>query len=397
MKNRNVYLDNAATTPLDKEVNKHIFNIQNKIYGNPSSFHKEGRAAFDILDIARKSAANSINAKSEEIIFTGSGTESDNLAIFGIAHAHQHKGKHIIVSAIEHKAVLSAAKELEKEGFDITYIQPNENGFVDIDKCIQAIRKDTILISLMYANNEIGTIQNIKALTTKVQTLRKDKETPFVHTDACQAVGMLPVNVQVLGIDLMTINSSKIYGPKGVGLLYIKNGIDTTPHIVGGDQENGKRAGTENVALISGFAMALEKSVKREKETAPKLEKLRDYFIENLKKELPDLQISGLKEKRLPNNVHVIIPHVEGEALVLMLAEKGIACSTGSACSSTDLTPSHVLQAIKISDDYIHGSVRFSLGLSTTIKDLDYTILNLKNCVDKLRQITPSKLPYQNI
>ena len=385
---KTIYLDYAATTPLSPIVHKAMLEIEAKIYGNPSSMHREGRKAFDILERARADTASSIGANPKEIIFTGSGTESDNLAIIGVAHAYKKFGRHIIVSTIEHKAVLAATHRLEAEGFEVTYLPVTENGLVSVEECITSIRPDTILISIMYANNEIGTIEPIARLATAIKKLRREKTTPLFHTDACQAVGMLPVDVSELGIDLMTINSSKIYGPKGIGLLYVKSGVYLEPLIVGGDQESGKRAGTENVALAHGFALALKNAVATQNQTSKDITALRNYFIEKLFTICPDIILNGHRQNRLPNNVHVSIPYIEGESLVLMLDKYGVCCSTGSACSAIDLSPSHVLRAIGITDELIHGSLRFSLGTSTTTEKIDLAVDSLEKCIVTLRGIT---------
>lgn len=383
-----IYLDHSATTPLDIEVHEEMSRIGTGIYGNPSSMHHQGRLAFDLLENARRSIATTLGSQPSEIIFTGSGTESDNLAIIGIAHAYQEHGKHIIVSAIEHKAVLAAAKHLETEGFEVTYLPVDTDGLINIDACIRAIRPDTILVSIMYANNEIGTIQPIAELSTLLKKNRGQNVTPLLHTDACQAVGMLPITVSEIGADAMTINSSKIYGPKGIGLLYVKNGLRVEPVIVGGDQELGKRAGTENVILAHGFAVALSNACNTQLTTHTHTMELRDYFMHTLCATHPDIVLNGHQHKRLPNNLHISIPHLEGESLVLQLDQYGICCSTGSACSAVDLEPSHVLRAIGVDDELIHGSLRFSLGKTTTIEDINYTLRCLTQCIETLRTIT---------
>ena len=389
---KTIYLDHAATTPLSPLVYKAMVSIEASIYGNPSSMHREGRRAFDILEQSRLDIATTIGAKPKEIIFTGSGTESDNLAIIGIAHAYKKYGRHIIVSAIEHKAVLASAHKLEKEGFTVTYLPVSKDGLIKVVDCVAAVRPDTILISIMHANNEIGTVEPITGLTAAIKKLRGEKTTPLFHTDACQGVGMLPVDVSKLGVDLMTINSSKIYGPKGIGLLYVKSGIYPEPLIVGGDQESGKRAGTENITLAHGFALALQNAVTSREANVSKLIALRDYFIKELISVCPDIIINGHRKKRLPNNIHISVPYIEGESLVLMLDKFGVCCSTGSACSAIDLTPSHVLRAIGIKDELIHGSLRFSLGNSTTKEEIDYTVVSIKKCINTLSRITA--LPY---
>ncbi len=385
---KTVYLDYAATTPLDPDVAQHMHRVQDEIYANPSSLHHQGRCAFDRLQEARGNIAQALGAEASEIIFTGSGTESDNMALYGIAHAYKQYGKHIIISAIEHKAVLAMAHKLESEGFTVTYLPVDHQGLVDVDTCVAALRHDTILVSVMYANNEIGTIQPIAKLGEALLKRKTPSGTPFFHSDACQAVGLLPVEISKLHVDLLTINSSKIYGPKGIGLLYVKNGVQLAPLIVGGDQESGKRAGTENVALACGFARALQKACTMHAENCRRLMHLRDYCIATLKRHCPDVILNGHPSKRLANNIHITIPHIEGESLVLLLDTYGICCATGSACSALDLTPSHVLRAIGVSDEYIHGSIRLSLGLHTTQEDIDYTVGALAECIKKLRDIS---------
>lgn len=385
---KTVYLDNAATTPLAAEVSREMQRVSFDLYGNPSSMHHQGRRALDLLEQSRNTIATALGACPAEINFTGSGTESDNLALSGIAHAHKQFGRHIIVSIIEHKAILASAHRLKEEGFEITYLPVTADGLIDVDACMAAIRPDTILISVMYANNEIGTIQPIGALASLIKNKRGDAVTPLIHTDACQAAGMLPIQIPQLGVDLMTINSSKIYGPKGIGLLYKKNGVQIDPLIVGGDQESGIRAGTENVALAYGFSLALLHACSTQKATYAQTAELRDYFIDELKTMCPDMILNGHPSERLPNNVHVSIPYIEGESLVLQLDQHGICCSTGSACSAVDLTPSHVLRAIGVTDELIHGSLRFSLGTSTSKEDINYTVACLGLCIKTLRSLT---------
>jgi len=395
---RTVYLDHAATTPLDPDVYAVMLPHLQETFGNPSSLHHAGREAKQVLEHARNDIAHTLGVLSNEIIFTSSGTESANLAILGVAKAYQSEGKHIIVSSIEHKAVLEAAANLESQGFVITYLPTDHSGCINVEECIRAIRPDTILISIMYANNEIGTVEPIPELAKRVHSLRRTAYTPLLHTDACQAVGMLPINIPELGVDLMTCNSSKIYGPKGIGLLYTRHGVKIAPRIVGGDQERGMRAGTENVPLAVGFAKAIEKSFLYQEKYSNNLNVLKKYFIEALKNSIPDIVINGPTKERLPNNVHISIPHIEGESLLLLLDEQGICCSTGSACSTRDLSPSHVLRAIGLSDELIHGSLRFTLGHDTTKEDLDYTVSALARSRQTLRSITaPSLLKAQLI
>jgi len=390
--NKTIYLDNAASTPLDPAVFAVMQPILQENYGNPSSLHQVGRKAYDTLIAARQSVADSLAVEPNEIIFTGSGTESDNLAIIGLAHANQSHGRHIIVSAIEHKAVLVAAKQLEAEGFTVTYLPVDEYGRIRIEDLLNSLTPKTILVSIMYANNEIGTIQPISLIVETIHEHYKNKWCPIVHTDACQAVGLLPVAPHTLGVDAMTINSAKIYGPKGVGLLYLKAGTTLSPLIVGGEQEWKRRAGTENLANIVGFAKALALAVVNTEQTATQLTTLRDEFITNLKTNIPTLFLNGHPTKRLPNNVHICIPDIEGESILLMLDAHGICASTGSACSAHDLEPSYVLSAIGLRDDVIHGSIRFSLGKYTTEEDLRYTVDTLTNIYHTLFSLSSAPI-----
>ena len=382
---KSVYLDYAAAAPLDPEVCSAMQEVSLSIFGNPSSMHHQGRAAFDILEAARTRIAKCIAAKPTEIVFTASGTESDNLALYGVTKAYQEHGQHIIVSAIEHKAILNVAKRLESEGFSVTYIPVDKVGLVDVGSVLAAIRPDTTLVSVMYANSEIGTTEPITKLAA---ALKGSKEKPLLHTDATQAAEFLSLSTDELGVDLMTLNSAKVYGPKGIGLLYVKEGVDIKPLVVGGDQEVGVRAGTESVVLAHGFSIALEKACNLRESTSHKLLELRDYFIDGLKNLNADIVFNGDLKGRLPNNINISIPYLEGESLVLLLDHYGICCATGSACSTNDLTPSHVLRAIGVSDELIHGSLRFSLGRNTTKDEIDYTIQCLEKCINTLMQIT---------
>lgn len=383
---RIIYLDHSSTTPLDEDsfnVMKDIF--ENK-YANPSSLYNTGREMKSIINDYRHKTAQLLEVLDKEIIFTGSGTEADNLAILGLGRANKKHGKHIIISAIEHKAILEATKVLEKEGFEITFLPVNKDGLININECLKLIRPDTILVSIIYANNEIGTIEPISDLSKKIR--KNHPDFPIIHTDACQAVGLLEIRPNIIGVDSMTLNSSKIYGPKGVGLLYKRKSIQIEPIIVGGEQENGLRAGTENVALIAGFVTSLLKAEKMKKGESVRLKKLNVFFVRELKSQIPNIVFNGHPEKRLVNNVHVSIPNVEGESILLLLDEKGILVSTGSACSALDLEPSHVLLAIKQNEELIHGSLRFTFGRSTTKKDLKYVVKELSDIVKRLSQIS---------
>jgi cysteine desulfurase len=389
---KTIYLDHAATTPLDQTVYETMLSHLQENYGNPSSIHRVGRAAFDALQKARASLAHSLDVNETEIILTGSGTESDNLAILGLARAHRTHGNHVVVSAIEHHAILQSAHALEKEGFRVTYLPVDEAGLVRLDELKKALTDDTILVSIMYANNEIGTIEPLHEIRDLLKTHYASDHVPVFHTDACQAVGLLPVQPRELGVDAMTINSSKIYGPKGIGLLYLRNGVEIEPVVVGGHQESGRRAGTENVALAVGFAMALKRAVANEIAEACRLAALRDHLLQELRTHIPSLLLNGHPTKRLANNIHICIPDVEGEAMLLMLDAAGICAATGSACNASDLEPSHVLTAIGRDEDIIHGSLRFTLGRSTTAEDLTYTAKILDDTVNKLRAMSTTPI-----
>jgi len=386
MKIRKVYLDNASTTPTDPKVLKAILPYFQDKYGNPSSLHALGRESKNAIETARNNIAKHIGAELEEIIFTSGGTESDNLAIFGIARAYKEKGRHIIVSSIEHKAILDACKKLEKEGFEITYLEVDKNGLVSLDLLNSSIRPDTILVSIMYANNEIGTIQPIKEIS---RIIRNNKlSNPIFHTDACQAVGALPIGVEDLGVDALTMSSSKIYGPKGGGCLYINKKYRIDPIMVGGGQERGSRSGTENVAAIVGFSEAITISENKRISESKRLIILRDHFLQRIEKEIEGVFINGDKKQRLPNNINLSIKGVEGESLILLLDKYGVYCSTGSACSSLDLDPSHVLIKIGLPLELAHCSVRFTLGRHTKKMDVDYAMEMLLRSVAKIRSIS---------
>ena len=386
---KRIYLDNASTTPIDPKVLGVMLPYLTDKYGNPSSIHYEGRVAKKAIEESRERIAKIVGIKKDGIIFTSGGTESDNLAVLGIARANKEKGKHIIVSAIEHKAVLDSCKKLEKEGFEITYLNVDKNGIVSLESLKKSISRDTILVSIMYANNEIGTIQPIKEIAKIIKESKISN--PIFHTDACQAVGALPINIKDLDVDALTISSSKIYGPKGIGCLCLNENCKIEPIIFGGGQERGIRSGTENTAYILGFAEALFISEKKRLSESKRLTKLRDYFIENLIKKITKIIINGGRTKRLPNNINLSLHGVEGESLVLMLDENGISASTGSACSANDLKPSHVISALGGDAELAHSSVRFTLGRYTKKSDIDYTVKMLDLCVKKIRNLSSLK------
>ena len=384
MAERLVYADNAATTSVSKSVLDAMLPYFGDVYGNPSSLHKKGREAKAAITAARERIAELIGAKPNEIYFTASGSEADNWAIKGIAHAHMGRGRHIVSTKIEHHAVLHALESLEKEGFEVTYLDTDENGRVTPEQVASAVRVDTILVEVMFANNEIGTIEPIREIAAAV----KDKNPKtFVFTDAVQAVGAIDVNVAELGVDMLSMSGHKIHAPKGIGALYIRNGVRIHNLIDGGGQERSRRGGTENVAYIVGFAKALEEAVAGIDESE-RVAKMRDRLIDEITK-LPNTRLNGPREGRLPGNVNVSFEFIEGESLLLLLDMAGICASTGSACSSSSLEPSHVLLTIGVPVEQAHGSLRLSIGRDTTDADIDYILEKLPPIVERLRMMSP--------
>lgn len=381
---RKVYLDSAATTYVTNEVLNEMMPCYNIFFGNPNSIHSFGREAQGIVDRARDRIAKTINAKSEEIYFTSGGTEADNWAIKGIAHAYANKGKHIITSQIEHPAVMESCRALEKEGFEVTYLPVDKYGVVNLAALLHAIRKDTILISIMAVNNEVGTIQNIKAIG---KTARENGI--LFHTDAVQAYGALKLDVEDMCIDLMSFSSHKIYGPKGIGALYIRKGVRIANLLDGGHQERSKRGGTSNVPAIAGFGKAAEINARDLMINNQRMKSLRDYFIRQVTEKIPYVIVNGHPQQKVNSIVSISFELIEGEAILLMLDFEGIAVSTGSACTSGALERSHVLSAMGIDDETANGTIRFSFSRSTTKADLDYTVEKLVDVVEKLRKISP--------
>lgn len=361
---KRIYLDYAAATPLDTRVKEEMEKAE-KFFGNASSIHSEGSKAKEILEEARKKIAGILGCKSGEIIFTSGGTESDNLAIFGIAR--KFKKGHIITTKIEHSAVLEPCRQLEKEGFEVTYLPPDKNGFINPEDIKKSLREDTILISVIYANNEIGTIQPIRQIS-------KIKGKAYFHTDACQAAGFLNLKVETLGVDLLTLNAAKIYGPKGIGILYKKSDVKISPLIYGGGQEGGLRSGTESPVLYAGLAEALVLAQENKENGSRRLSDLRDYFIKMVLTEIPNTELNGSSKNRLPNNANFHFKDCNSEELLIKLDLKGIACSSASACSATLCTSSHVIAALNKKNNAETQSLRFSLGRHTNKKDLDYVI-----------------------
>ncbi len=366
------YFDHAATTRVKEEVLKEMIPYFNMQYGNASSIYSIARQSKRAIEDARQEVANAINSKVKEIYFTSCGTESDNLALKGIAYANAQKGKHIITSRIEHPAILESCKTLEKQGFDITYLNVDEEGFISLEELEKSIRPDTILISIMFANNEIGTIEPIK----QIGEIAKKYQIIF-HTDCVQAIGNAKIDVNEMNIDLLSMSAHKFYGPKGVGALYVREGIQFDRIQDGGHQEKNKRSGTENVAGIVGLGKAIEIAYKNLDEHIKKLADLRDYCFSQLKEKIPNCKINGSTEKRLPGNANVSFPNVEGEELLLKLDEKGICASTGSACSSGSSNPSHVLVAIGLDKKLANGALRITLGDDNTKEDIDFLVEQL--------------------
>jgi len=386
---KRVYLDHAATTPLDREVFEEMRPFFSLKFGNASSLHSFGREAHDAVEKARERVAAVLKCKTSEVFFTSGGTEADNLALKGIASANRENGKHIITSTIEHHAVLHTCQYLEKNGYEVTYLPVDRYGFVKVEDVENAIRKDTILISIMHANNEIGTIEPIG----EIGKIAKEKDIPF-HTDGVQTFCKIPTEVDELNVDLFTISAHKVYGPKGVGALYIREGTRLEPLLHGGGHERGMRSGTENVPGIVGLGAAAEIGLKRRGEDAEKMVALRDSLIKGALK-INDSWLNGHPLKRLPNNAHLCFGLIEGESLVLYLDKKGIAASTGSACSSKSLEPSHVLLGIGLKHEEAHGSLRMTLGRENTKEEIDYVLKVLPEEVEKLRSMSPFKTRKQ--
>lgn len=381
---KEVYVDHSATTKLDKKVLEAMLPYLEEDYGNPSSLYRLGRKAKETVENSRQNIASIIGAKPEEIYFTSGGTEANNTLIKGIARTYKKKGNHIITSKIEHPSVLDSCKALEKEGFEVSYVNVLENGQLDIEDLNNKIKESTILISVMYANNEIGTIQPIE----EISKIAKEKGIYF-HTDAVQAIGSMDIDVEKLGVDALTLSAHKFYGPKGIGAFYIKKGVRFEKYISGGHQEKNKRAGTENVAGIIGMAKALELSREDLEENNERIKSLRDYYLDEVKKRIPHIKINGYLINRLPGNANISYEFIEGESLLLYLDLKGIYASTGSACSSDSLEPSHVLLAIGVPHEIAHGSLRVSIGKNNTKEEIDYLVDNLVEIVGKLRELSP--------
>ena len=381
---QNIYFDHAATTPVDPRVLEKMLPYFTDNFGNPNSQHAFGRRAVTAVDEARDTVAKCIGAKPSEIYFTSGGTESDNWAMRGAAHALADKGKHLIISAVEHPAMLSAAKELQREGFEVTPAPVDGYGTVDLAKLEEAIRPDTVFIGVMAANNEVGTLQPVK----EIAALAKARGIAF-FTDAVQAAGTLEVNVKELGADMLSLSGHKFYGPKGVGVLYVRSGLKLARLVAGGHQERGMRGGTTNVPGIVGLAEALRLSQEHLHENAAYVAGLRDRFVARVQREIPFVKYNGHPENRLPGNANFSFRYIEGESLLFSLDLAGIAVSSGSACSSGSLEPSHVLLAMGVPEGLAHGSIRFSFGRENTAGEVDYAVDRLKEIVVRLRALSP--------
>ncbi len=379
---KEVYFDNSATTKLDEEVLKEMMPYLKEHYGNASSIYKIGRQSKEAIEEAREKVAKVLNCETDEIYFTAGGSESDNTAIRGIAYKYQNKGKHIITSKIEHPAVLDTCRQLEKEGYEVTYLNVKNDGIIDLEELKQAIKPETILITIMFANNEIGTIQPIK----EIGKIAKEHNIIF-HTDAVQAVGSELIDVKNMNIDALSMSAHKFYGPKGIGVLYVRKNVEFQKFINGGHQERNKRAGTENVPAIVGLGKAIEIAYKNLNEHTDKIRKLRDYYISEVQKRIPDITINGNMEERLPGNSNISFKNVDGESLLINLDLKGIYASSGSACTSGSLDPSHVLIAIGLSNELARSSLRVTIGKYNTKEEVDYLLENLEQVVKKIRNI----------
>lgn len=381
---RKVYLDNAATTALSPKVLEKMMPYLTDIYGNASSPHSFGQTARIGVEHAREQVARAINADPSEIVFTGCGTESDNTVLFGVAERYAKKGDHIITTNVEHHAIMHSCAALEKKGIKVTYLPVDKDGLVTPEQVRDAITDKTILVSVMFANNEVGTIMPIP----EIAAVCHEKGVLF-HTDAVQAAGHIPIDVKAMGIDMLSISGHKFHGPKGVGVLYERKGIRLPSYIIGGEQEKGRRAGTENVAGIVGLGEALELAVTNMSETSARMTRMRDRLIDGIEATIPEVKLNGHRTKRLPNNVNFSIKYIEGESILLMLDMAGIAASSGSACTSGSLDPSHVLLALGLTHEVAHGSVRMTLGDDTTDEDIDYVLETLPKVAHRLRAMSP--------
>lgn len=383
MEKRIIYLDNAATTPMDSEVLESMLPFMREQYGNPSAIYSMGSSAKKAVNQAKRRIAAILNAKQEEIFFTAGGTEADNWALKMVMETYRYKGRHLITTAIEHHAILHTCRYLETQGVEVTYLGVDEDGVIDLEELKQAIRPDTVLISVMFANNEVGTVEPIR----EIGEIAKERGILF-HTDAVQAFGQVPIDTEEMHIDLLSASGHKINGPKGVGFLYIRSGLELHSMLHGGAQESGRRAGTENVPGIVGMAVAAQKAADNMKTKGAAEMKLQDYLIDKIEREIPYCRLNGHRTKRLPGNVNFSFRFIQGESLVLMLDRKGICASSGSACTSSELNPSHVLLALGRNEEEAEGALRITLSEKNSMEEMEFVVECLKEAVQKLRSIS---------
>ena len=383
MEKRIIYLDNAATTPMDSEVLESMLSFMREQYGNPSAIYSMGSSAKKAVNQAKRRIAAILNAKQEEIFFTAGGTEADNWALKMVMETYRYKGRHLITTAIEHHAILHTCRYLETQGVEVTYLGVDEDGVIDLEELKQAIRPDTVLISVMFANNEVGTVEPIR----EIGEIARERGILF-HTDAVQAFGQVPIDTEEMHIDLLSASGHKINGPKGVGFLYIRSGLELHSMLHGGAQESGRRAGTENVPGIAGMAVAAQKAADNMKTKGAAEMKLRDYLIDKIEREIPYCRLNGHRTKRLPGNVNFSFRFIQGESLVLMLDRKGICTSSGSACTSGELNPSHVLLALGRNEEEAEGALRITLSEKNSMEEMEFVVECLKEAVQKLRSIS---------
>ena len=383
MEKRIIYLDNAATTPMDSEVLESMLPFMREQYGNPSAIYSMGSSAKKAVNQAKRRIAAILNAKQEEIFFTAGGTEADNWALKMVMETYRYKGRHLITTAIEHHAILHTCRYLETQGVEVTYLGVDEDGVIDLEELKQAIRPDTVLISVMFANNEVGTVEPIR----EIGEIARERGILF-HTDAVQAFGQVPIDTEEMHIDLLSASGHKINGPKGVGFLYIRSGLELHSMLHGGAQESGRRAGTENVPGIAGMAVAAQKAADNMKTKGAAEMKLRDYLIDKIEREIPYCRLNGHRTKRLPGNVNFSFRFIQGESLVLMLDRKGICASSGSACTSGELNPSHVLLALGRNEEEAEGALRITLSEKNSMEEMEFVVECLKEAVQKLRSIS---------